>query len=82
MLCTLLCTVKVYASLSLVMLKIIALITAGDADSSNLTANCRTLSLSCFMCFKKLFFFLSYEKNKFVENTFKNSTLITTDFLY
>lgn len=55
-LCTLLCTVKVYASLSLVMLKIIALITAGDADSSNLTANCRTLSLSCFMCFKKLFF--------------------------
>lgn len=41
-LCTLLCTVKVYASLSLVMLKIIALITAGDADSSNLTANCRT----------------------------------------
>lgn len=40
------------------------------------------ISLSCFMCFKKLFFFLSYEKNKFVENTFKNSTLITTDFLY
>ena len=44
---TLLCTRKVYESLC-AMLKIIALITAGDAGCSNLTANCRNLVLACY----------------------------------
>ena len=61
----LLCTMEVYESLC-AMLKIIALITAGDAGSSNLAANCRNLNLSCYLfgVITKLFFPLVFPEQQ------------------
>ncbi len=54
---------KVYESLCAT-LKIIALITAGDAGGSNLAANCRNLDLSCYLfcVIAKLVFFVLHEQ--------------------